>query len=699
MEVSFVPDEEDGREEMIEHLNPTELDPEDKVLYWDVKIDNANSETAVNSTYGQFILDVTNENKNDIEDFRYKVTADENGVKLEQIIGNDSISHKNIAWSDFVNTATGEPFKFTDWGEENSENPQSQTFDNSATYVYKDTEGDSKMRTPLVFSFTVADEASKEAIINGLNLEVEYNGVSSPVTMAAVEPYSYYARLTDGASAWTTQKLSNFHFQRDDLGRNFDDAVSPMTGTIVRTSHSGTPTDSSATTVDTYTHADVMREAYVEKTVRTYKMEATTDENGLNQGETHDELTWTPTYKAVLDSTDTSKVTLGSQTSIDDETYPYSASDRWSDDTLTFTVTTYTRKGNGEVQLYTQNDNDTNFTARDNSVNDLFEKHARATDPSQQTGNLGEDYCRYTSTSLSGSGAKYIDIGDTMLQEKRYDQKYYTYSYNATGGKSNLMAGTSGSFLDTTSGIYSYELQGTIAGENKEDYIYLTNSDGSLSRYDTNLLCGRTIELRTTANSSAYGANVSIMNIWYDDRLDHPDRSGNNDSTNIKITMPDEATVRFSKQRASKGSSLESHFKIEVPPPPEKLLHIQSGSQPWQSIDLIWRGMSLSSIGLGGANVTTYDKAQRTMAMADAATDIVSSARANFGAYQNRLEHAYDIDNNTSENTSYAESRIRDTDMAKEMVNYSKHSILEQAGLSVLSQANSANQGVISLLG
>ena len=76
----------------------------------------------------------------------------------------------------------------------------------------------------------------------------------------------------------------------------------------------------------------------------------------------------------------------------------------------------------------------------------------------------------------------------------------------------------------------------------------------------------------------------------------------------------------------------------------------------------------------------------------------VSAQRSDLGAVQNRLEYTINNLNTTSENTSAAESLIRDTDMASEMVNYSKNQILAQAGQSMLAQANSSNQGVLSLL-
>ena len=83
----------------------------------------------------------------------------------------------------------------------------------------------------------------------------------------------------------------------------------------------------------------------------------------------------------------------------------------------------------------------------------------------------------------------------------------------------------------------------------------------------------------------------------------------------------------------------------------------------------------------------------------DLAVAKVSAQRSALGAVQNRLEHTIANVDNVVENTTSAESRIRDTDMAEEMVEYSKNNILAQAGQSMLAQANQSNQGVLSLLG
>lgn len=96
--------------------------------------------------------------------------------------------------------------------------------------------------------------------------------------------------------------------------------------------------------------------------------------------------------------------------------------------------------------------------------------------------------------------------------------------------------------------------------------------------------------------------------------------------------------------------------------------------------------------------VSDYSRANATISAVQTAINKVSSQRSALGALQNRLEHTVANLDNVSENTSSAESRIRDTDMADEMVEYSKNNILAQAGQSMLAQANQSTQGVLSLL-
>lgn len=108
--------------------------------------------------------------------------------------------------------------------------------------------------------------------------------------------------------------------------------------------------------------------------------------------------------------------------------------------------------------------------------------------------------------------------------------------------------------------------------------------------------------------------------------------------------------------------------------------------------------MTLRKVGLEELSVLTEDEATKSIDKINKALEIISATRSQIGAEQNRLEHSYDNNQNKMENTQAAESRIRDTDMAAEMVKYTKDNILQQATESMLAQANQSTQGVLSLL-
>ena len=129
-------------------------------------------------------------------------------------------------------------------------------------------------------------------------------------------------------------------------------------------------------------------------------------------------------------------------------------------------------------------------------------------------------------------------------------------------------------------------------------------------------------------------------------------------------------------------------------------LHVGSDADMTNKINVNIETMNSAYLGIKDLNVKDSTGNAATYAI-DAIADAVSKVseqRSALGAVQNRLEHTIDNLDNVVENTTSAESRIRDTDMAEEMVAYSKNNILQQAGQSMLAQANQANQGVLSLL-
>ena len=110
------------------------------------------------------------------------------------------------------------------------------------------------------------------------------------------------------------------------------------------------------------------------------------------------------------------------------------------------------------------------------------------------------------------------------------------------------------------------------------------------------------------------------------------------------------------------------------------------------------RVINSDMLGTDGINLLAEYGPERAIYKVSHALELVSSHRSELGAFQNRLEHAMAINDNTCENTTSAESLIRDTDMAKEMVESAKLNILSQAGLSMMAQANQSRDTVMNLL-
>ena len=156
--------------------------------------------------------------------------------------------------------------------------------------------------------------------------------------------------------------------------------------------------------------------------------------------------------------------------------------------------------------------------------------------------------------------------------------------------------------------------------------------------------------------------------------------------------------------------------------PTDKSLKFQIGANENQAMSVSIGDMRASALGIVGSgsgfqttatvtdgtnatavenslDISTHDSAGSAITTIDAAINKVSTQRAQLGAVQNRLEHTINNLGTTSENLTAAESRIRDTDMAKEMMGFTKNNILMQAAQSMLAQANQQPQGVLQLLG
>ena len=127
-------------------------------------------------------------------------------------------------------------------------------------------------------------------------------------------------------------------------------------------------------------------------------------------------------------------------------------------------------------------------------------------------------------------------------------------------------------------------------------------------------------------------------------------------------------------------------------------LKLQVGAKRNQIIGFSIDNMKSREFGLRGMDVLTVENSQQSLGVLDHTIEKVSEQRSRLGAVQNRLEHTMDLNNNSSENLQAAESRIRDVDMAKEMMNLTKLNVLQQASQSMVAQANQAPQQIMQLL-
>ena len=213
------------------------------------------------------------------------------------------------------------------------------------------------------------------------------------------------------------------------------------------------------------------------------------------------------------------------------------------------------------------------------------------------------------------------------------------------------------------------------ASSNAQDGVSLVQTaEGALN--ETHSILQRMNELATQA---ANGTNTSV------------DRSAIRAELDQLTSEIDriQSTTQFNTMNLLDGtfSGAKNQMKLQV------------GALSGQSIDFSIANMCATKIGLKNTlSVSTFTKAGSYMKSVQNAIEVVSKQRSAMGAIQNRLEHTIANLDTTSENTQSAESRIRDTDMASEMVTYSKNNILAQAGQSMLAQANQSTQGVLSLL-
>ncbi len=212
-----------------------------------------------------------------------------------------------------------------------------------------------------------------------------------------------------------------------------------------------------------------------------------------------------------------------------------------------------------------------------------------------------------------------------------------------------------------------------------------------------------TFDFKITVENAGAHANVTI------DLIDKSQFNGGKAYVMDSVTLDDVDTTQTGSESFKIGGidieidpqNLENGATVTFTNTAEKKgngVDLQVGANQKQQIGFSIENMGSRELGLGGITVDTAANAQDAIGRLDEAVSKISSQRADLGATQNRLEHTIASTDNTAENLQAAESRIRDVDMAKEMMNLTKLNVLQQASQSMLAQANQAPQQVLSIL-
>ena len=314
----------------------------------------------------------------------------------------------------------------------------------------------------------------------------------------------------------------------------------------------------------------------------------------------------------------------------------------------------------------------------------------------------------YSAGGVGPNGA--LQVGDKVIKGDTGETIEITA--NTTIGNVKLVKGDI--FIDGRTGERKEILKHEYAARNLSDVI---SDIRALQDTDTVTINGTPFPLGTQDGQTAEDA---IKLLEHGTEIDLPNgvkRTVIDDADDVEETISiSEAYKKVAEQlkiasdigtdsgstvaNRGDGTFVITQGTVDVPKELSFMLHVGTDADMSNKIGVNIESMTAAGLGIKGLNIADTTGIAATYAIdsiADAITK-VSEQRSSLGAIQNRLEHTIANLDNVVENTTAAESRIRDTDMAEEMVEHSKNNILAQAGQAMLAQANQSTQGVLSLL-
>ena len=361
-------------------------------------------------------------------------------------------------------------------------------------------------------------------------------------------------------------------------------------------------------------------------------------------------------------------------------------------------------------ELATQSANGTNSSTDRQAIQDEIDQLSTEIDRVSETTKFNETYLL---KGQDGTTDKYMKAHDAGFAGTLADgDKTATFSMKIKAGESLKIGGTDYDVYADGSGVsdlqksvkaltanQTVEIDGTTYTVVDAGGVNETQNKLEAATIAAKIKAGTSVNLtpadatkKVTAVDTTKTSSISVKEAV--DKVKEQLKAANDigavdgKSTVTAGTAEADGTVKFEIQKGHATVADTLSFN----------LHVGADADSTNKITVDIDAMSSAGLGIKGINVSTEQSATYSIdAIADAISQ-VSSQRSSLGAVQNRLEHTINNLDNVVENTTSAESRIRDTDMAKEMVNYSKNNILAQAGQSMLAQANQSNQGVLSLL-
>lgn len=380
-------------------------------------------------------------------------------------------------------------------------------------------------------------------------------------------------------------------------------------------------------------------------------------------------------------------------------------------------------------ELSVQSSND---TATDSDRTEMQKEIAQLKDEIDRISNDTEFNTKKLLNGSIGNNANVTTDSHALgsVQVTNSDLKADTYTLTTTAAATvDMEIGTNTTGLDASD--FSLNTDADIDGLKLGDYTLSFTSTGTANTYDISLKNSDGVEVGKLNNWTAGGGDATIAGTLPDGTatkltLTDPGTTGvsaGEMSFNLNATYT--AAADFKITNSAGGTVYSSEAGLEVTDNSfeagglkfdlsvdsvlaaagsstiktvNNALTMHIGANENQTMNIAISDMDTTSLGVDGIDVTTQTGAETAITSIDKAIAQVSSERSKLGAAQNRLEHTINNLGTSSENLTSAESRIRDVDMAKEMMNYQKTSILQQAAQAMLAQANQQPQGVLKLL-